>query len=221
VLDVSVDLYGGDEISRRQVRAFIRPLNKLARETDGAVLLTGQLSQAGIKSEGGHSASTDWSNASRSRLYLGRPKVEGKDGEPVDTNERILTRKKANFASIGDTVKLLWDRGLIVPAALSTPSYFRRSAEDVFLALLDAVTSEGQKVSPKLKAGNYAPALFMKRGPKEREDYRRADFERAMQALFQRKQIKIVPYGHPSDGFEKLVRADTPLESECAIPARK
>jgi hypothetical protein len=205
-LDVVVDLFGGDEINRREVRAFMRPLNRLAREINGAVALTSHLSQAGIKSDGGHSGSTDWSNGSRSRAYLGRPKPE--DGEPPDTNARLLTRRKANFASIGDTIKLFWRNGVILPADLATRSAFRRTADEVFLALLDAVTGEGQKVSPKLKAGNYAPALFMKRGPKEREDYRRPDFERAMQVLFQRRQIKIAPYGHPSDGFEKLVRAD-------------
>ncbi len=208
VLDVSVDLYGGDEISRRQVRAFIRPLNRLARETDGAVALTGHLSQAGIRSEGGHSASTDWSNASRSRLYLGRPKLE--TDEPGDDNARALTRKKANFASIGDTIKLHWRNGVLVPEGLAAQGYSRRSSEDVFLALLDAVTAEGQKVSPKPRAGNYAPAFFMKRGPKEREDYRRADFDRALQILLQCQRIKIAPYGPPSGGHERLVRIDAP-----------
>ena len=177
VFDVAVDLFGGNEIARQEVRAFFRPLHILAQKIDGAVVLTGHLSQAGIRSDGGHSASTDWSNAARTRLYLNRPKAE--DGEEADTNARILTRKKANFASIGDTIKMHWENGLLVPDGLSMPSYFRRSADDVFLALLDAVTNEGQKVSPKPKAGNYAPAIFMKRRPKEREDYRRGDFERA------------------------------------------
>ena len=54
----------------------------------------------------------------------------------------------------------------------------------------------------------------MKREPKERADYRRADFEHAMQALLQRKQLTIVPYGPPSAGNEKLVRADQPVAEE-------
>ena len=213
VLDVAVDLFGGNEIDRRQVRAFWRPLNSLAQKIDGSVVLTAHISQAGIRSEGGHSASTDWSNGTKSRAYLGRPKAEG--DELIDPNARLLTRKKANFASIGDTIKLLWKNGVIVPDGPST-SYFRSPAEDVFLALLDAMTREGQKVSPKPKATNYAPAFFMKRGPKEREDYRRADFERAMQTLLKRHQIKIVPYGSPSVGTEKLERADVPQNEAAA-----
>jgi hypothetical protein len=214
VLDVAVDLFGGNEIARQEVRAFFRPLNSLARQIDGGVVLTSHVSQAGIRSDGGHSGSTDWSNAVRSRHYLNRPKAE--EGDAADTNARIFTRKKANLASIGDTLKLHWENGLILPDGLSMPSYFRRSAEDVFLALLDAVTNEGQKASPKLKAGNYAPALFMRRPPKEREDYQRRDFERAMQALLQHRRIKIVPYGRPSWDYEKLVRAEASPADEVA-----
>jgi hypothetical protein len=102
---------------------------------------------------------------------------------------------------------LHWERGLIVPDNV-TSSQFRRPIDDVFLALLDAITSEGQKVSAKPRAGNYAPAFFMRRPAKDREDYGRPDFERAMQGLLQRQMIKIVPYGARSWGYEKLVRAD-------------
>jgi hypothetical protein len=48
----------------------------------------------------------------------------------------------------------------------------------------------------------------MTRPPKERGGYQRPDFVRAMQTLLQRKLIKIVPYGPPSNGYQKLVRAD-------------
>jgi len=204
-LDVAVDLYGGNEIMRRQVRAFMRAVVKLARMINGPVVMTGHVSQAGIQSDGGHSGSTDWSNAVRSRAYLSAQKDEGNG--PVDPDARILTRKKANNARLGEMVKLRWQKGLFVPEA-TTPNYFRRPVEDVFLALLDAVTTEGQTVSPKAKASNYAPALFMKRLPNERDDYQRADFERALQALFQRQKIKIAPYGRASWNYEKIVRVE-------------
>jgi hypothetical protein len=211
MLDVAVDLYGGDEIKRRQVRAFMRPLHGLARKIDGSVVLTSHVSVAGIQSDGAHSGSTDWSNAVRSRLYLSRPKDE-QGGAAADPNERILTRKKANHASIGDTIKLHWRNGVFMPAASAGSSQFRRSADDVFLALLDAVIAEGQKVSAKPRAGNNAPAFFMKRTPAEREDYQRVDFERSMQALLRTGKIKIVPYGQQCHGYEKLVRGD---DREC------
>jgi RecA-family ATPase len=173
-LDVAVDLFGGNEIMRRQVRAFIRPLHALARQIDGAVVLTSHVSGAGLQSHGGHSGSTDWSNAVRSRLYLSIPKDDGEDGAPADRNARILTRKKANHASVGDIIRLHWQDGVIVPNAPT--SAFRSPADLVFLRLLDAVTREGQTVSPKPRASNNAPGLFMLRPFSEREGYQRADF---------------------------------------------
>ena len=88
------------------------------------------------------------------------------------------------------------------------PNRFCRSADETFLALLDAVTAEGQKVSPKSRASNYAPAFFMKRPKAERGDYQRGNFERAMQALLKGGLIKIAPYGPPSADTEKIVRND-------------
>jgi len=57
-LDVAVDLFGGDEIKRSEVRAFIRSLNSLARKINGAVVLTAHVSMSGIRTDGGHSGST-------------------------------------------------------------------------------------------------------------------------------------------------------------------
>jgi hypothetical protein len=56
--------------------------------------------------------------------------------------------------------------------------------------------------------------LFMKRPPKERGDYQRPDFERAMQRLLQSRDLTIVPYGRPSWGYENLVRAEAPQTDE-------
>jgi hypothetical protein len=86
--------------------------------------------------------------------------------------------------------------------------YFRRPVEDVFLALLDAMTAEGQKLSPKPSARNYAPAMFMKRPPEDRGGYVRADFELAMQTLLKARKVKIEGYGSPTAGTEKIVRAE-------------
>ena len=203
-LDVAVDLYGGNEIMRRQVRAFIRPLHTLARKIDGSVVLTGHVSGAGLQSDGGHSASTDWSNCSRSRLYLGVPK--GDNDSEADPDARLMTRKKANFASIGDTLKLRWQNGVLVPQE-SMPSYFRRPVEDVFLALLDEHNAANRRpLSESNNATNYAPRVFASLPDKERDSYREADFRRAMETLFKDRKIASVPYGRRGDERRKIVR---------------
>jgi hypothetical protein len=44
---------------------------------------------------------------------MGAPKAEA--GDPPDPNARILERKKANYASRGDALKLRWRNGVIIP----------------------------------------------------------------------------------------------------------
>jgi RecA-family ATPase len=213
VLDVAVDLYGGDEIKRRQVRAFVRTLNNLADKIAGSVMLTGHVSQAGLQSDGGHSASTDWSNAVRSRLYLGEPK--DKDDGP-DATARIVTRKKANFAGIGDTIKLHWRNGVFMPDTPTSSSLFRQTVDETFLALLDAMTAEGQKVSPKPRASNYAPAFFMKRPKGDRGDYERATLSAPCKPCLRAARSRSSPMGRRLTATKRsfgLTARNSPHES--------
>jgi RecA-family ATPase len=206
VLDVAVDLFGGDENARRQVRTFLRLGLQIAREIEGYVVLSAHPSQAGIRSEGGHSGSTDWSNGVRSRLFLSRP--EAVQGEENDDNARLLTRKKANFARRGDKIELHWKDGVLALDALQSRSVFRRQCEDVYLALLDARNASSRQVSDKTRASNYAPKVFAAVPKSEREGYTRRDFDRAHDELFRVKKIMLRQYGFRSANTFKIVRAD-------------
>ena len=162
-------------------------MNALARTIDGAVLVTAHLSQAGIRSEGGHSGSTDWSNGARGRLYLGRLAKENGDNEPPDPHARLLTRKKANYASIGDMVKLHWARGVFLPDDFAS-SPFRRPADDVFLALLTAHEGANRPpLSESKKAQNYAPRVRKGAGKRTRR-LRRERLRESNGTVIQRQQ---------------------------------
>ena len=203
-LDVAVDLYGGNEIVRTEVRALFRLVKGLCKEMNGAAVMSMHVSQSGIKTGGGHSGSTDWSNAARSRLYLNRPDEDSN----INPDARTLTRKKSNYAALGDTVRLRWERGVLVPLGGQSAGAqaFKRSVEDVFMDILDAVIAEKQTVCHKSKSGTYAPLVFSRRPFKDREGYGRGDFERAMHGLLQSRQIVITEYGKPSKKMEKLER---------------
>ena len=115
IIDTAADTFGGNENDRGQVRQFVqRALGQIALKIDGALVCCAHPSRAGSRPATGDSGSTGWSNAFRSRAYLNRPDAE-QNGEPVDNDARILTRKKANFASIGDTIRLRWQNGVLVP----------------------------------------------------------------------------------------------------------
>lgn len=114
ILDTLADVYGGNEIDRPQVNYFVKTVlgGLIKRRSEAGrpltVLLLGHPSVAGKASGSGYSGSTAWNNAVRSRMYLTRPEEGASD-------ERILIRGKANYASSGDetAVRLFFSDGVL------------------------------------------------------------------------------------------------------------
>ncbi len=200
ILDAVTNLFGGDEIKRRQVNAFIGILRRLAIKMNGAVLLLGHPSAAGIQTGSGISGSTHWHNAVRSRLYLARA-----TGEDADPDERTLTRVKANYAGAGDVLRLRWDRGTFV--AIDPPGSLDRvalaaKADRVFLALLAATYTTGTWCSASPTARNYAPTLFTRHF--DCEGLPKLQIEGAMHRLLRSGRIASEAYGPPSKAATRL-----------------
>jgi hypothetical protein len=61
-------------------------------------------------------------------------------------------------------------------------------------------------LSESSNATNYAPRLFSRLPDRERDGYRQADFQRAMEALFKSRKIMSVTYGRKGDERRKIVR---------------
>jgi len=210
VVDTASDVFGGNENDRGQVRQFIsRALGLIAQRINGAVLLCAHPSRAGLASSEGDGGSTGWSNAFRSRLYLRAPVLE--DGETPDPNARVLERRKANYASRNDELRLRWRQGVIEPEALEAPEspgatpFGKVTAADVFLNLLRQFEERGRPLSVSTRAGNYAPRAFGQLPSKQRCAYREADFRHAMEWLFTEGKVENVPYGRKGDERRKIV----------------
>jgi len=106
LVDNASDAYGGDEIQRRQVRAFIRALMEIARLTDCAVLLLAHVDKntsRAVKAEGGegYSGSTAWHNSVRSRLFMTRSQ-----------NATLsIEHQKSNLSQCREQLTLEWHDG--------------------------------------------------------------------------------------------------------------
>lgn len=133
ILDTAADLYGGDENKRPQVNQFIKAvLGHFVVAARVTVLMLAHPSVAGMSSGAGTGGSTAWNNAVRSRWYLNRP--EGGLDE-----QRVLTRKKANYAKAGDNerIDLVWEHGVL--ALASSPGLVERLERRALKrAILDA-----------------------------------------------------------------------------------
>ena len=195
VIDTVADTFGGNENDRGQVRQFVQNiLGRIARETDGAVVALAHPSRSGMTTGTGDSGSTGWSNSFRSRAYFHSPKANEEDEEPIDPLERILSRKKANYAIREETVELRWDSGVFVRKDNSgiIGTIKRRTVERVFMDQLAAIKREGRHVSDNSRAPNFAPKLFA--GRPDREGFKFQDFKRAMETLFVDRKIHITDY---------------------------
>jgi RecA-family ATPase len=207
VIDTAADTFGGNENDRSQVRQYIgTALNRLARDIGGAVLLCAHPSRSGMSATGDlDGGSTAWSNSVRSRWSLARPKG---DDEAHDTDERILTRRKANYASIGTDIRMCWQRGVLVPktaAGVFEAVSHRADCEATFLKLLDEAVKQNRHASESKNSGNFAPKLFYK--SPARNGYSQKDFERAMESLFAAREIRVDGYGRAGDTHRHIVRA--------------
>ena len=204
VLDAAANLYGGDEINRRQVKSFITMLRQLAVEIDGAIVLLAHPSVQGIQTGTGLSGSTSWNNSVRSRLYLNREKSD--KGEEADPNVRVLTKMKSNYSSTGDKVRVRWTQGAFI--ALDTSGTLDKAAtsakaDRVFLALLKSQYESSVWVSHLHTSRNYAPTTFSLLD--DREGLGKDALAKAMNRLLKDGIIAPEQYGRPSDPRFRLV----------------
>jgi len=196
-IDTSADVFGGDEINRQQVRQFVGLLRGLAIRNHLSVVLLAHPSLSGMASGSGTSGSTAWSNSVRSRMYL--------EGDDKDPDARVLNFKKANYGPKGKPLRLRWQNGLFIPddgeKALASA---QANAEAMFLATLDAYTTQGRHVSASQSVA-YAPTVFS-RDP-NCKGFSMDSFRDAMNALFAKGAIKIETFGPPSKQRSRVARA--------------
>jgi putative DNA primase/helicase len=166
VVDNASDAYGGDEINRRQVRAFMRALVEVARLTNCAVLLLAHVDKntsRNRKAEGGegYSGSTAWHNSARSRLFMTR----------TEDGTLTLEHQKSNLSKTREPLTLDWPEGGFPqamgasgnPLAESTQYAQGRADDDRAIKLLAIVAefeSRGQFCSPIATARNNVHAML-------------------------------------------------------------
>jgi putative DNA primase/helicase len=163
VVDNASDAFGGDEIQRRQVRAFMRAMASVARLTDCAVLLLAHVDKNTSRNKSaqggeGYSGSTAWHNSARSRLFMTR----------TDDGLLTLDHQKSNLGKLREPLTLNWlDGGLPIldapDASGVTARMNGRSDDECAAALLKLITefeSRQQYCSPAVQARNNVHSML-------------------------------------------------------------
>lgn len=205
-LDTLSDIYGGNEIDRVQVSAFLGLMRKLAMQSGGAVILNAHPSLAGINSGSGLSGSTAWHGKVRGRMYL--------RADEQDPELRVLEFLKNQYGKLDDSVRLRYKDGVFVPeptmGSLDQKAAERR-IDDLFTKLLIRFTEQRRNVSHK-KGTNFAPALFEEEAEAKAAKCTKDMLKDAMTRLLAANQIHVEGYGPPSrrDTQQRLIAGSRP-----------
>ena len=115
ILDNLAQIYQGDYYAPADISRFLRMyLRRLAKKHTATVIVLAHPSEAQKVSGGGTYGGIGWSAGIRSRLYFERRTVKGSkrtDKAHVVGNQRLLSRKKANYAAMhgeGEGIILDW-----------------------------------------------------------------------------------------------------------------
>lgn len=198
IIDTRADMFGGNELSRVEVRAFVRGLRRMCVKHDIAIILLSHPSASGMSSGSGQSGSTAWGNSVRSRLYLTAPPGEG-DAEP-DPDLRVLSNKKSNYGPRGSEITLRWKQGMFRPEGGSLSGMDKKTQDRAhdhrFLELLAAISDQNRRVNSST-GPNYAPTIFsgIEKAVTKRQ------FKAAMERLFASGEIIVEAFpnkGRPS-----------------------
>jgi RecA-family ATPase len=202
ILDAAADMFGGEENSRAQVRAFIQALRNIALKKRCTIVILAHPSVDAMKTERGYVGSTAWNNSVRSRIRFYAPKKD--DGTELDPDVRILELGKANRARRGGKIMLRWQDNRFVREGSGAQNQIERQlrAEDRFLTLLLQRNSQERFVSPN-RSRSFAPTEFAKHP--DGAEFSSREYEHAMEILLSKGSIRNEEYGPPSRRRNRLV----------------
>ena len=199
VIDNASDAYGGDEIQRRQVRAFIRALAELAKLSNCAVLLLAHVDKTTSRNSGaqggeGYSGSTAWHNSVRSRLFMTR-----KDDDCL-----LIEHQKSNLGKLQVPLSLYWPDGKL-PMLKGDDDYGQTVNDRVkgrhedqkaasLLRMIAEFAGRKQYCSPLPTARNNVYSLLKSEPAFQRLRLRSEDCKRVVNQCHRAKWIEEVEY---------------------------
>jgi RecA-family ATPase len=203
VIDSVAAVFDGDAIQRRQVRAFLAMLRKIARERDVAILLLDHPSVRGMADGTGTANSVDWRNSVRSMLHLSDPDKD-------DPDVRTLEVKKNNRGKTGEKIGLRWAGLTFTTAGAGEASPYRaaadRDVDELFLRLLEKRNAQRRPVHAKNAKGS-APAEFA--NDPDAGGTKAEGFRAAMERLLTSGRIMVVETGSSTRRRSHLERASS------------
>ena len=121
ILDNIGQMYRGNPYESSEVIGFLNDyLGRLATKHAATIVLLGHPSETQRQSGDGGSGSVAWSAGVRARLYferhMSKPATKADKPHPIG-EERVLSRKKSNYAKDGAAIIVDWDNWKFIPVS--------------------------------------------------------------------------------------------------------
>ncbi|WP_456670734.1 AAA family ATPase [Bradyrhizobium sp. USDA 3240] len=201
VVDSIAAVFDGEAKDRRQTRAFVAMLRKIARQYDVAILLLDHPSVRGMADGSGTANSVDWRNSVRTMMHLSDPAKDDQDA-------RTLEVKKNNGGRGGEKVAIRWTGLTFTTGAEVAASPYRIAAErevdELFLRLLDKRIAQRRPVHAKSAKGS-ASSEFV--DDPEANGVTADAFRAAMERLLTAGKVVVIESGPPSKRRQHIERA--------------
>jgi len=167
VIDGASDTFDGNEIHRREVRAFIKLLRRVHPQRPIAVLVLVHIDRSSargnVSNDDGYAGNAAWHNSCRRRMYL-QAKVE-KDDEGHPVSETIVLRIMKHQDGVPDPdMELMRGQHGLWQIAATFGGELAREAEpdhrETLLRLIEECAARGKSIStslaPQATTGVYA-----------------------------------------------------------------
>jgi hypothetical protein len=138
IVDNLSDVYGGNEIARAEVRAFMSAMKGLAPCTLLLAHVDAASSLAEPGSGKGYSGSTAWNNSARNRWHMYRDKDDAV----------IIEAAKSNYGPTGARATLRWSDGVFAVTSVQARKATAEESAAVLLRLVRDAIEAGVQVSP-------------------------------------------------------------------------
>ncbi|OJJ13408.1 hypothetical protein BKI51_05160 [Alphaproteobacteria bacterium AO1-B] len=119
---------------------------------------------------------------------------------------------KSNYADLSDDQEIWWHHGRFVDSQPMEVRYEMDAQqardEQTFLKIFDQIAGQGQNLSAKPRAGNYAARVVAATAAATGADFDEVQAVQALSRLMRDGTLRVETYGRPSQPLERLIRTD-------------
>lgn len=203
IVDNASDAFDGNENARSKVRQFVRAVQRLVTDNEGAALILSHIDKSSAKFRSNadaesYSGSTAWHNSVRSRLFLSADEASG---------TVTLSHPKLNWGARGDAIMLRWVDGHLQQAQADVTRDTTGSGHIVaLLNLIDDFEKRGEFIAASHTSPTANAYRMLHGEPRYPKGLKRDELFTLLREMQRRNLIEAVEYRDKNRKTKERIR---------------